>query len=284
MLSDEEVSLESCIACGSLPLKEMGPGTTGNAGYNVWLKRFSSSNDLSEGSWGSYEWEVKEDGEQRHKSCSFGSVSPVVVRRKNWDSEDDGSNVMFREKEEQAVKGNSCSGCEKTTEGVKVTQCRDSQKLQEGVSVKQCAVCKNLYEGPETNQSSANESRNERNGAQTELCVTCKKLYQESPLNLLLQTQRISAMAKFSQSFQGLSKRVEDLRSGLDSLSGEVNKSKHEFMSLERRATQLLASTVSSRHRLARVRALTLLEDRLQEEWWAAYDPGSVPFHENYIV
>lgn len=284
VLSDEEVSLESCIPCGSLPLKEIGPGIKGDVGYNVWLKRFSSSNDLSESSWGSYEWEVKEDGEHGHKSCSFGSVSPVVVRRKKWDSEDDGGNVLFREEEEQTVKEKPCSGCEKTNEGVKVTQCRASQKLNEGVSVKECAVCKNLYEEPETKQRSANENRNKGNDVQADLCVTCAKLYQESPLNLLLQTQRISAMAKFSKSFQGLNKRVEDLRSGLDSLFGEVNESKHEFLSLERRTTQLLASTVSSRHRLARVRALTLLEDRLQEEWWEAYDPGSVPFHENYIV
>lgn len=283
VLSDQDVSLESCVHCGSLPLEEVEPGIKGNAGYTVWLKRFSSSNnDLSLSFESSHEWEVREEGEHSPKTYSFGSESPVVVRRKKWGSEKEDSKATTSD-EEQVVKGQPCSACEKLNEGVKVAQRRVAQRLIEGSSVKQWGVCKGINEGAEMKQRSANENRNEIKDVQAELCVTCKKLQQESPISRL-QTQRTSAMVKFSKSFQGINKRVEDLRSGLDDLYGEVNKSKHEFMSLERRAKQLLASTVTSRQRLAHVRVLALLEDRLQEEWWAAYDPGSVPFHENYIV
>lgn len=214
VLGDQDVSLEPCIQCGSLPLNEIMPSSKENANCPVWMMRFSSSNDLST-EWESQEWKLGHS--------PFSCISPVT-RRKSCASEGSDSHV---------------------------TPPATVSHQEEGVKVKQC--------------------------------MTCEKLNEESPLNHRA-LQEISELAKFTHSFQGLSTRVEDLRSDLECLAGEVNESKRDFISLEEQTTQLLASTVTSRHRLTRVKGLQLLEDRLQEEWWAAYDPNSVSFHENYIV
>lgn len=213
VLGDQDVSLEQCIHCGSLPLRGITPASKENASCPVWMTRFSSSNDLS-AEYESQEWELEHS--------PFSCISPVT-RRKSCTSEDSDGHVTSPPIE-----------CEK-----------------EKLSVSQC--------------------------------MTCEKLNEESPLNQLA-LQESSELAKFTQSFQALSARVEDLRSNLECLAGEVNESKRDFINLEKRTTQLFASTVTSRHRLANVRGLQLLEDRLQEEWWAAYDPNSISINENYIV
>ena len=218
VLGDHNLSLEPCIHCSSLPIEDVIPASKENASCPVWLTRFSSTNDLSVGSWESQKWEV----EHSLQNYPINYISPVM-RRKTCVSEDSDSHVT-----PPAIVSNK-EGCEE----------------------KQYMLC---------------EKQNE------------ESLLRHPPL------QQISELAKLTNSFEGLSTRVEDLRSGLECLAGEVNESKRDFINMEERTAQLLASTVTSRHRLTRVRALQLLEDRLQEEWWTAYDPSSVSFHENYIV
>lgn len=218
VLGDQDVSLESCIHCGSVPIEDIITASKTNAIRPVWLARFSSSNDLS-AEWGSQEWEVGHSPDMSPLRC----VTPME-RRKHCALEDSGNH------------GTPPASVGDVEETLKVTQ-----------------------------------------------CMNCEKLNEESPLNHS-PSQHVSELAKFTHSFQVLSMRVEDLRSGLECLVGEVNESKSDFLNLEKRATQVLASTTNSRQHLTRVRALQLLEDRLQDEWWAAYDPSSVSCHENYIV
>lgn len=216
-LGDQDVSLEPCIHCGSLPIEDIIAASKENTSRPVWLARFSSSNDLST-EWGSQEWEVGQSPNMSPLRC----ITPME-RREHCALEDSGSH------------GTPASVGDEE-EGLKVNQ-----------------------------------------------CMNCEKLNEESPLNHS-PSQHVSELAKFTHSFQVLSMRIEDLRSGLECLAGEVNESKSDFINLERRASQVLASTANSRQHLTRVRALQLLEDRLQDEWWAAYDPTSVSCHGNYIV
>ncbi|XP_045110723.1 uncharacterized protein LOC123504336 isoform X1 [Portunus trituberculatus] len=218
VLGDQDVSLEACIHCGSLPIEDIITASKENASRPVWLARFSSTNDLST-EWGSQEWEVGQSPEMSPLRC----LTPME-RRNHCALEDSDSHD---------------------------TPPASAGDVEEGLKVNQC--------------------------------MNCEKLNEESPLNIS-PSQHVSELAKFTHSFQVLSMRLEDLRLGMECLAGEVNESKSDFISLEKRAGQVMTSTANSRQQLTRVRALQLLEDRLQEEWWAAYDPTSVSCHENYIV
>ena len=218
VLGDQDVSLESCIQCGSLPIEDIIAASKKSASRPVWLARFSSSNDLST-EWGSQEWEAGQSREISPLRC----ITPIEGTE-HCALEDSGSH------------------------GTPPASVGDAEK---GLKINQC--------------------------------MNCEKLKEESPLNHS-PSQHVSELAKFTHSFQVLSMRLEDLRSGLECLAGEVNESKSDFINLEKRAGQVLTSTVISRQHLTRVRALQMLDDRLQEEWWAAYDPNSVSCHENYIV
>lgn len=94
----------------------------------------------------------------------------------------------------------------------------------------------------------------------------------------------VAEVTKLAKSFSKISHRLQDLRCGLQDLFSQAHENKNDFSNLEGRASHLLTSTLSSRRHLAQVYALQKLEDRLQEEWWTAYNPDTLPLHENYIV
>ncbi|KAG0707421.1 hypothetical protein GWK47_000206 [Chionoecetes opilio] len=125
-------------------------------------------------------------------------------------------------------------------------------------------------------------SRKEEEGFKARQYKACKT--RKESLSSHSRLQQISELAELTNFFEGLSARVGQLRSGMKCLAGEVKETKRDLINLDERATQLLASTVSSRHRMTRIHALQVLDDRLQEEWWAAYDPNTVSSQDNYIV
>ncbi|KAK3875815.1 hypothetical protein Pcinc_019329 [Petrolisthes cinctipes] len=84
--------------------------------------------------------------------------------------------------------------------------------------------------------------------------------------------------------YNKISERLNHLRTDLTTLTREVRESREELRNLECRASQLVTSASASRVKLSQLNAMRTLEERLQEEWWAAYNPDTLPLHENYIV
>ncbi|XP_069177883.1 uncharacterized protein [Procambarus clarkii] len=114
------------------------------------------------------------------------------------------------------------------------------------------------------------------------LLTTCDRLEA-----LSLRSSSVGAVAeviKLAKSFSKINDRLQNLRFSLQGLSLQAHENKHDLSNLEVRASGLLSSTSASRRHLTQAWALQRLEDRLQEEWWAAYDPNALNLHENYIV
>ncbi|XP_071549511.1 uncharacterized protein [Panulirus ornatus] len=94
----------------------------------------------------------------------------------------------------------------------------------------------------------------------------------------------VTEVMQLVESFSRIDDRLQVLRYGLNSLTLQAHENRNDLRSLEDRASHLLTTTATSRRHMAHLYALQKLEDRLQEEWWAAYNPNTVVLHENYIV
>ncbi|XP_066976504.1 uncharacterized protein [Macrobrachium rosenbergii] len=94
----------------------------------------------------------------------------------------------------------------------------------------------------------------------------------------------LSEIMELVASFSKIDSRLEILKCDLQSLSRQATENRHEFNSLQKRASNLLTSTESSRHHMAQLFCLERLEERLQEEWWGAHYPDLVKLNESYIV
>lgn len=99
-----------------------------------------------------------------------------------------------------------------------------------------------------------------------------------------LSSGGVAEVMQLVEAFSRIDDRLQVLRYGLHSLTLQAHDNRKDLRSLEDRASHLLTSTATSRRHMVHLCALQKLEDRLQEEWWAAYNPNTVLLHENYIV
>ncbi|XP_068230465.1 uncharacterized protein [Palaemon carinicauda] len=124
---------------------------------------------------------------------------------------------------------------------------------------------------------------NKRRQRIKDLWSICDKL-EASSLRGGKSLKGLSEIMELVTSFSKLDSRLEILKCDLQSLTRQTTESRHEFSSLQKRASNLLTSTESSRHHMAQLFCLERLEERLQEEWWGAHYPDLVKLNESYIV
>lgn len=98
------------------------------------------------------------------------------------------------------------------------------------------------------------------------------------------QSRGVLEAREMVHDYYKITERLHALRTDLVSLTQEVRDSREELRNLECRTSQLMTSASTCRVKLGQLYAMRTLEERLQEEWWAAYNPDTLPLNENYIV
>lgn len=86
------------------------------------------------------------------------------------------------------------------------------------------------------------------------------------------------------ESLSKIDRRLAILKCDLHSLSLQATENRHELSNLQKRASNLLTSTETSRHHMAQLFCLEKLKERLHEEWWSIHYANMVKSEGNYIV